>query len=126
MAKGPNVIKMETQVDRQTLHDVFTLAHQYGIMHGLLAGLTALIRGAYESEGLWKAILDALLCSLIGVFAFQIAGTYDAFTTNVTMQLVLAMAIGVVGANLIITTIRDSFSAAIKQLNPLNWFKQVK
>ena len=126
MAKGPNVIKMETQVDRQTLHDVFTLAHQYGIMHGLLAGLTALIRGAYESEGLWKAILDALLCSLIGVFAFQIAGTYDAFTTNVTMQLVLAMAIGVVGANLIITTIRDSFSAAVKQLNPLNWFKKAK
>ena len=113
-------------MDRQTFQMVCEYMHQYGVLHGLLAGLTALIRGAYESEGLWKAVLDALLCSLIGVFAFQIAGTYDAFTTNVTMQLVLAMAIGVVGANLIITTIRDSFSAAIKQLNPLNWFKKAK
>lgn len=113
-------------MDRQTLQMVWEYMHQYGVLHGLLAGLTALIRGAYESEGLWKAILDALLCSLIGVFAFQIAGTYVAFTTNVTMQLVLAMAIGVVGANLIITTVRDSFSAAIKQLNPLNWFKKAK
>lgn len=117
---------MDKQMDRQTLQMVWEYMHQYGVLHGLLAGLTALIRGAYESEGLWKAILDALLCSLIGVFAFQIAGTYDAFTTNVTMQLVLAMAIGVVGANLIITTIRDSFSAAIKQLNPINWFKKAK
>lgn len=113
-------------MDRQTLQMVWEYMYQYGVLHGLLAGLTALIRGAYESEGLWKAILDALLCSLIGVFAFQIAGTYNAFTTNVTMQLVLAITIGVVGANLIITTVRESFSAAIKQLNPLNWFKKAK
>lgn len=119
-------VTLENKVDRQTLQMVWEYMHQYGVLHGLLAGLTALIRGAYESEGLWKAILDALLCSLIGVFAFQIAGTYDAFTTNVTMQLVLAMAIGVVGANLIITTVRDCFTAALKQLNPLNWFKKAK
>lgn len=113
-------------MDRQTLHNVFALAYQYGVDHGLLAGLTALIRGAYESEGFAKAILDAALCSLIGVFAFQVAGSFDTFNNNVTYQLILAMGIGVVGANLIITTVRDSFVAAIKQLNPLTWFKKAK
>lgn len=117
---------MEKQMERQTLQMFWDFMHQYGVLHGLLAGLTALIRGAYESEGLSKAILDAILCSLIGVFAFQVAGTFEAFTTNVTYQLILAMAIGVVGANLIITTVRESFTAALKQLNPLNWFKKAK
>ena len=74
--------------------------HQYGVLHGLLAGVTALIRGAYESEGLAKALLDALLCCIIGLFAFHVAATFDTFKANVTMQLVLAIVIGVVGANL--------------------------
>lgn len=113
-------------MDRQTFQMVWEYMHQYGVLHGLLAGLTALVRGAYESEGLWKAILDALLCSLIGLFAFHVAATFETFQSNVTMQLVLAMVLGVVGANLIITTVRDCFTAAIKQLNPLNWFKKAK
>ena len=117
---------MEAKMDRQTIQVFWEAMHQYGVLHGLLAGFTALIRGAYESEGVLKAILDAMLCCLIGVFAFQVAGTFETFTTNVTMQLVLAMAIGVVGANLIITTVRDCFTAALKQLNPLNWFKKAK
>lgn len=113
-------------MDRQTLADMWELMRQYGILHGMLAGVTALIRGAYESEGLAKAILDAMMCSLIGVFAFQIAGTFETFSDNVTLQLVVAMAIGVIGANLIITTVRDSFTAAMKQLNPANWFKKAR
>lgn len=113
-------------MDRLTFQMIWDSMHQYGVLHGLLAGLTALIRGAYESEGLSKAILDALLCCIIGVFAFHVAATFDTFKANVTMQLVLAIVIGVVGANLIITTVRESFTAAIKQLNPLNWFKKAK
>lgn len=115
-----------SKLDRQTIQLVIGLMHQYGLLHGLLAGFTALIRGAYESEGLAKSLLDAALCCLIGVFAFHVAGSYETFTTNVTWQLVLAIVIGVVGANLIITTIRDSFVAAIKQLNPLTWFKKAR
>lgn len=117
---------MEISMERVSLQMFLDLMHQYGLWHGLLAGMTALIRGAYESEGLSKAVLDALLCSLIGLFAFQVAGTFDTFKENTTMQLVLAIVIGVVGANLIITTIRDSFTSAIKQLNPLNWFKKAR
>ena len=96
---------MEKQMERQTLQVIWDAMHQYGVAHGLLAGLVALIRGAYESEGLAKAILDASLCCLIGVFAFQVAGSFDAFRENVTYQLILAMGIGVVGANLIISTV---------------------
>lgn len=117
---------MDNKMERHTFQMIWEAMNQYGVAHGLLAGLTALIRGAYESEGLLKAILDAALCSLIGVFAFQVAGSFETFTTNVTMQLILAMGIGVVGANLIITTVRDSFTSAIKQLNPLNWFKKAR
>ena len=113
-------------MERLSIQMFLDLMYQYGVWHGLLAGLTALIRGAYESEGLSKALLDATLCSLIGLFAFQVAGTFETFTTNVTMQLVLAIVIGVIGANLIITTVRESFSGAIKQLNPLTWFKKAR
>ncbi|AWN08657.1 holin/anti-holin [Erwinia phage Faunus] len=126
MASGDVRHKLEAKLDRQTFQAVWDMMHQYGVLHGLLAGVTALIRGAYESEGLAKALLDALLCAVIGVFAFQFAGTFETFTTNITMQLILAMVIGVVGANLIITTVRESFVAAIKQLNPTNWFKKAK
>lgn len=120
------LLLLSGNMDRQTIQMVWEYMHQYGVLHGLLAGLTALIRGAYESEGLAKALLDAMLCCVIGVFAFQVAGTFDTFQSNVTMQLILAMVIGVVGANLIITSVRDCFTSAIKQLNPLNWFKKAK
>lgn len=124
MARPPKI--MEAKLDRQTLQTVVSFLHQYGLLHGLLAGFTALIRGAYESEGFGKACLDALLCSLIGVFAFHVAGTYETFIEHQTWQLVLAMFIGVVGANLLITTVRDSFTAAVKQLNPISWFKKTR
>lgn len=117
---------MDAKLDRQTLQYVVSVMHQYGLLHGLLAGFVALIRGAYESEGLSKALLDAALCTVIATFAFHFAGTYESFANNVTWQLILAMVIGVVGANLIITTVRDSFVAALKQLNPLTWFKKAK
>ena len=113
-------------MERLSIQMFVDLMHQYGVWHGLLAGLTALIRGAYESEGLSKALLDAALCSLIGLFAFHVAGTVETFTTNVTMQLVLAIVIGVIGTNLIITTVRESFSGAITHLNPLTWFKKAR
>lgn len=117
---------MEKKMERQTLQFIWDYMHQHGVLHGLLAGLTALIRGAYESEGLAKSLLDSLLCCVIGLFAFHVAASYDTFRENATMQLVLAMVIGVVGANLIITTVRETFTAAIKQLNPVNWFKKTK
>lgn len=113
-------------MERISFQMLWDLMHQYGVFHGLLAGLTALIRGAYESEGIAKALLDAMLCCVIGVFAFQVAGTFDTFQSNITMQLILAMVIGVVGANLIITSVRDCFTSALKQLNPLTWFKRAK
>lgn len=119
-------VTLENKVDRQTLQMVWEYMHQYGVFHGLLAGLTALIRGAYESEGIAKALLDTMLCCVIGVFAFQVAETFDTFQSNITMQLILAMVIGVVGANLIITSVRDCFTSALKQLNPLTWFKKAK
>lgn len=117
---------MERQMERQTIQMLIGLMHQYGLLHGLLAGLTALIRGAYESEGLSKALLDALLCCLIGTVVFHFMNSFTSFTTNPTYLLIGAIVIGVVGANMLITTVRDSFVAAIKQLNPLTWFKKAK
>lgn len=117
---------MDEQMERHALQVILDFMYQYGVWHGLLAGIVALIRGAYESEGLGKAILDSMLCAVIGLFAFQIAGSFETFQQNVTMQLVLAMVIGVVGANLIITSVRDCFKAALNQLNPTTWFKKAK
>lgn len=103
---------------------VWNLMHEYGIFHGLLAGLTALIRGAYEKEGLGKALLDAALCVVIGTFVFSFPGFVDIFNDRPEYATIAAMVVGIIGANLIITTIRDCFTAAIKQLNPSNWFKK--
>lgn len=115
-----------TKLDRQTLQYVVSLMHQYGIFHGLLAGLTALIRGAYESEGLYKSCLDALLCCLIGTFVLHLPFVGTFFTDDPYRAYIAATVIGIVGANLIITTVRDSFIAALKQLNPLTWFKKAR
>lgn len=100
--------------------------YEHGFMHGLLAGFTALIRGAYESEGLLKALLDAALCAVIGTFVFSLPGFVTIFAENPQYALFAAITIGVIGANLIITTLRDTFTAALKQLNPLTWFKKTK
>ena len=118
--------KLETQVERQTIQMLVQLMYEHGIMHGLLAGLTALIRGAYESEGLMKALLDAALCTVIGTFVFSLPGFESIFSEHPRYALVAAIVIGVIGANLIITTLRDTFTAALKQLNPLTWFKKTK
>lgn len=112
-------------MDRQWSYFI-SLLNQYGVLHGLLAGLTALIRGAYESEGLKKAMLDAALCTVIGTFVFKFPGLEDTFEAHPTGALIAAIVVGVIGANLIITTIRENFVAAIKQLNPATWFKKVK
>lgn len=113
-------------MEKYTLQAVLLFMHQHGILHGLLAGLAALIRGAYESEGLAKALLDAALCTLIGTFVFYLPASESYFSTHPGHALVASIVIGVVGARLIIDTVRDSFSAAIKQLNPLTWFKKAK
>lgn len=115
-----------SKLDRQAIQELISLMHQYGVLHGLLAGLAALIRGAYESEGLAKALLDAALCTLIGTFVFYMPASESYFSTHPGHALVASIVIGVVGARLIINTVRDSFSAAIKQLNPLTWFKKAK
>ena len=112
-------------MDRQ-LSYLISLMHQYGVLHGLLAGLTALIRGAYESEGLKKALLDAALCCVIGTFVFKFPGLEDTFNEHPNGALIAAIVIGVTGAKLIITTIRESFVAAVKQLNPATWFKKAR
>lgn len=117
---------MEKKMERQTLQMIWEYMHQYGLLHGLLAGLTALIRGAYEKEGLSKALLDAALCVVIGTFVFSLPGFEGIFTEHPRYATVAAMVIGIIGAQLIITTVRDCFTAAIKQLNPLNWFKKAK
>lgn len=113
-------------MDRQTFQIVWDAMHQYGVLHGLLAGLTALIRGAYEKEGLSKAILDAALCVVIGTFVFSFPGFVTIFKDEPRYATIAAMVIGIIGANLIITTIRDCFTSALKQLNPTNWFKKAK
>lgn len=113
-------------MERQTLQYIISIMYQYGVLHGLLAGVTALIRGAYESEGLAKALLDAALCVVIATFVFYIPGLEDILKEHPTRAWFVATVIGIIGANLIITTIRDSFKAAIKQLNPLTWFKKAK
>ncbi|WJN63775.1 holin [Erwinia phage Fougasse] len=120
------VIDKGYKVDRQTIQAIFVFMHQYGILHGLLAGLVALIRGAYESEGLGKALLDAALCCVIGTFVFSLPILDGYLVNHPNAGFVACIVIGVVGAKLIITTIRDSFTAAIKQLNPLTWFKKAK
>lgn len=117
---------MDTKVDRQTIQVIFLFMQQYGLLHGLLAGLTALIRGAYESEGLGKALLDAALCTVIGTFVFSLPILDGYLVNHPNAGFVVCIVIGVVGAKLIITTLRDSFSAAIKQLNPLTWFRKAR
>lgn len=114
------------EMDRQTLQAILIIAQQYGLLHGLLAGLTALIRGAYENEGLGKALLDAALCALIGTFVFSLPLLDSYLSEHPNAALIICIVIGIVGAKLIITTIRDSFIAAIKQLNPMTWFKKAK
>ena len=113
-----------TRVDRQSLHDIFIVMNQYGILNGLLAGFTALIRSAYENEGLAKSILDAILCSIIGTFVFSLPVFDGYLDAHPKAAFIVCIVIGVVGAKLIITTLRTSFSVAIAQLNPLNWFKK--
>lgn len=111
-------------MERSSIQAVWDLMAQFGILHGLLAGLTALIRGAYEKEGLTKALLDALLCVVIGTFVFSMPGFVEIFQDEPRYATIAAMVIGIIGANLIITTIRDCFTIALKQLNPANWFKK--
>lgn len=117
---------LDKDMERQTIQTVLVFLHQYGLLHGLLAGFTALIRGAYEKEGLGKALLDALFCAVIGTFVFSLPGFVSMFKETPEYALFAAIAIGVIGANLIITTVRDCFTAALKQLNPLSWFKKAK
>lgn len=119
-------LKLEARLDRQTLQMVMSLLQQYGVFHGLLAGLTALIRGAYENEGRMKRVLDALMCAVIGTFVFSMPLLEEYLKDHPRGALIVCIVIGIVGANLIITTVRDTFTAAVKQLNPLNWFKKVK
>lgn len=116
---------MDGKMDRQWSY-LISLMHQYGAHEGLLAGLTALIRGAYESEGLKKALLDAALCCVIGTFVFKFPGLEQTFNENPNGALIAAIVIGVIGANLIITTIRESFVAAVKRLNPATWFRKTR
>lgn len=113
-------------MDRQSFQAIWDLMHQYGILHGLLAGLTALIRGAYEKEGLSKALLDAALCVVIGTFVLSFPGFETMFEGHPSRAVFASMLIGIIGAQLIITTVRDCFTSAIKQLNPTNWFKKAK
>lgn len=114
-------------MDRQAIQFITTLMQQYGIFHGLLAGLTALIRGAYENEGgKMKRVLDAMLCTVIGTFVFSLPMLGDYLNSHPRSSLVVCIVIGIIGANLIITTVRDTFTAAVKQLNPLTWFKKAK
>ena len=113
-------------MERQTLQMIISLMYQYGVFHGLLAGLTALIRGAYEAEGLGKALWDAALCVVIGTFVMYLPGFETVADEHPKAAIIGAMVIGIIGANLIISTIRDCFTAAIKQLNPLTWFKKAK
>ena len=111
-------------MDRQQLQDLLHALQQFGIFHGLLAGLTALIRGAYEKEGVSKALLDAALCVIIGTLVFYIPMLDEYLAEHPRHAADAVVVIGVVGAQIIITTVRDSFVAAIKQLNPLTWFKK--
>lgn len=111
-------------MDRQQLQHYLDLLQQFGIFHGCLAGLTALIRGAYESEGLSKALLDASLCVVIGTFVFYIPLLDTYLADHPRHAMAVAIVIGVVGAKLIITSIRETFTAALKQLNPLSWFRK--
>ena len=113
-------------MDRQFWQSVFSTMHQFGITHGLLSGLVALIRGAYEQEGLKKALFDALLCVVIASFVMSFPGLEDMLEEHPNRAMIVAMVIGIIGANLIITTIRETFKSALKQLNPLNWFKKGK
>jgi lambda family phage holin len=123
MANLPN-LNSEPKLDRQTIQMIASFLNQYGVFHGLLAGLTALIRGAYENEGRAKRLLDALLCTLIGTFVFSLPLLDTYLVDHPKAALVICIVVGIVGANLIITTMRETFTAAIKQLNPLNWFKK--
>lgn len=126
MHAGNGLLNKGKLMDRQTLQMFVDLMHQYGFFHGLLAGFTALIRGAYEREGLGKALLDATFCVVIGTFVFSFPGFVDLFKERPEYATIAAMVIGIIGANLIITTIRDCFKKAIDQLNPINWFRKGK
>lgn len=111
-------------MERQTLQAIIAFLQQYGLLHGLLAGLVALIRGAYEKDGLGKAIFDAALCVVIASFVWAMPGFEKLAEESPNVGVIASIVIGIIGANLIITTVRDCFTAAIKQLNPLNWFRK--
>ena len=117
-------VKSDAKLERQTIQALIAFLNQYGVFHGLLAGLTALIRGAYENDGSGKRLLDAALCALIGVFVFSLPLLDSYLQEHPRGAFVVCIIIGVVGANLIITTVRDTFTAAVKQLNPMTWFKK--
>lgn len=111
-------------MDRQQLQDLMEMLKQFGVFHGLLAGLTALIRGAYEKQGFAKSLLDSALCVVIGTFVFYIPLLDEYLKERPHHAWAVAVVVGVIGANLIITTVRESFIAALKQLNPLTWFRK--
>lgn len=113
-------------MDRQTLQMFVDLMHQYGFFHGLLAGITALIRGVYEREGLGKSLLDATFCVVLGTFVFSFPGFVGLFKERPEFAPIGAIVVGVVGAKLLITTIRDFFKIVVDQINPLNWFRKDK
>lgn len=121
-----SLLDPETKLDRHTIQTIIQIAQQFGLLHGLLAGLTALIRGAFESEGFAKTLLDAALCSMIGTFVFSLPFIDVYLKDHPNAALIICIIIGVVGAKVIITTVRESFVAAVKRLNPMTWFKKVK
>lgn len=115
--------KSGIKMDKQSIVE---FVRQDGVFHGLLAGLAAIIRGTYEGQGFRKSLLDMMFCVLLGTFVFSIPGFDKSIAGHRDYAIIAAMCIGMIGTNLIVTTVRESFKTAISQLNPLNWFKKGK
>lgn len=110
-------------MDKQSIVD---FVQQDGVYHGLLSGLAAFIRSTYEENGFRKSLLDTMFCILLGSFVFSFPGFDKAVAGSRDAAIILAMAIGMIGTSVITNTVRDSFTTAMAQLNPLNWFKKPK
>ncbi|MBI0275453.1 phage holin family protein [Hafnia alvei] len=77
----------------------------------LLAGLVALLRGLYDKDGIVKVLLDAVLCSIFGLFAQYIPCFHDAFINEPHRAFVACVVIGSVGSHYIIVLIKTWLDA---------------
>lgn len=109
----------KVKMERTLTAIIFQYIQTYGLLYGILAGVVAIIRSAYEEERRDKRVWDAALCSVIGCVVYNFPYMEAEFAAHPTLAVVLSIVVGVLGADFIITFIREDIGAALKKLNPI-------